>query len=463
METVGVFLRKEREAKNISLSEVSRQTKISKFYLDYIENDDYEKLPQGPYIKGYISSYSKLIGTDVQEALKLYDSLKNKDKPSEAKPPDIPRRTDRKISAPTPELNQLKRSSAALAGKLSSTSSAAATAVKAKSAALKAAVPPLNTFLNPFKNVLAAVAAGTKKMKPAAAVAGRWFNSKMKDAGAWASAIGPWTQKTLISAMKNAAWAVKAKGRLPSRRFWLVGTTALASVCMLILAGFGVYHLWFFDKSQMITAQPQPLPSKQPSKQIVLKKPSPASSMVAIKERLPSIPKSAFAAPQAIKAQEKRASDVPTPNLATRKGVEAKQSAVVPDKPGSGDDKKMLASAPPAQGSETAVVNVSVLKASVGTGVENRIPVGVDTTFPASTQRVYVWSQIEAKQFPTKIRHIYYFNGWKANDITLDVRASTWRTWSFKTISNDRYKGQWRVDITSEGGKILRRLHFEIN
>ena len=79
METVGVYLRKEREAKNISLSEVSRQTKISKFYLNYIENDDYEKLPQGPYIKGYISSYSKLIGSDVEEALKLYDSLNDKE------------------------------------------------------------------------------------------------------------------------------------------------------------------------------------------------------------------------------------------------------------------------------------------------------------------------------------------------------------------------------------------------
>jgi hypothetical protein len=463
METVGVFLRKEREAKNISLSEVSRQTKISKFYLDYIENDDYEKLPQGPYIKGYISSYSKLIGTDVQEALKLYDSLKNKGKPSETRPPDIPRRTDRKIPAPKPESNQLKQSSTALAGKLSSSFNAAATAVKAKSAALKAAAPPVNTFLNPFKKVFTSVAAGTQKMKPAAASTGRRVNSKMKDAGAWVSAIGPWTQKTLGAAIKNATLAMKAKGRLPSRRFWLVGTTALASGCILVLASFGVYHLLFFDKSQIIATQPQPPPSKQPSRQIVLKKPSPASSMVAIKERLPSIPKSAFAASQAIKAQEKRASAIPTSQLATKKNPEAKQLAIVPDNAESGDNKKILASAPPTQGSETAVVNVSVLKASVGTGVENRIPVGVDTTFPASTQRVYVWSQIEARQFPTKIRHIYYFNGWKANDIALDVRSSTWRTWSFKTISNDRYKGQWRVDITSEGGKILRRLHFEIN
>ncbi|MBC2710000.1 MAG: helix-turn-helix domain-containing protein [Desulfosarcina sp.] len=78
METVGAHLKKEREAKNISLREISRLTKISELYLDYIEKDDFEKLPQGPYIKGYISSYSRLIGGDVDKALTLYDSLYSK-------------------------------------------------------------------------------------------------------------------------------------------------------------------------------------------------------------------------------------------------------------------------------------------------------------------------------------------------------------------------------------------------
>ena len=75
MQTVGNYLRQEREAKNISLGEVAQLTKISKFYLDFIEKDDYEKLPQGPYIKGFISSYARLIGSNADEAIKLYNSL----------------------------------------------------------------------------------------------------------------------------------------------------------------------------------------------------------------------------------------------------------------------------------------------------------------------------------------------------------------------------------------------------
>jgi len=43
METDGAYLKKEREANNISLRKVSHSTKISEFYLDCLENDDYDK------------------------------------------------------------------------------------------------------------------------------------------------------------------------------------------------------------------------------------------------------------------------------------------------------------------------------------------------------------------------------------------------------------------------------------
>ena len=56
MQTVGNYLKSGREAKKISLSEISRTTKISKRYLDCLEQDDFEKMPGTPYIKGYITS-----------------------------------------------------------------------------------------------------------------------------------------------------------------------------------------------------------------------------------------------------------------------------------------------------------------------------------------------------------------------------------------------------------------------
>ena len=120
----------------------------------------------------------------------------------------------------------------------------------------------------------------------------------------------------------------------------------------------------------------------------------------------------------------------------------------------------MAASSSP--GSAAPAVNLRVLSATICSGIEDRMPAGVGTSFPSSVQRVYVWSQIEAREIPSRIRHIYYLKGRKISDVTLEVRSPNWRTWSYKSISDNRYHGQWRVDIASDGGKILRRLYFEI-
>lgn len=116
----------------------------------------------------------------------------------------------------------------------------------------------------------------------------------------------------------------------------------------------------------------------------------------------------------------------------------------------------------PSPGSATAIVHLKVLKASICSAINDRMPAGTGTSFPPTVQRVYVWNQIEAKQIPSKIRHIYYFKGQKISDVTLDIRSPNWRTWSYKRISNIRYRGQWRVDIATAGGKVLRRLYFQI-
>jgi len=75
MQTIGSCLKSGREARNIRLSEVAQSTKISKWYLDCLEKDEFDKIPGGPYIKGYIASYASYIGIEEEEILKQYDSL----------------------------------------------------------------------------------------------------------------------------------------------------------------------------------------------------------------------------------------------------------------------------------------------------------------------------------------------------------------------------------------------------
>ncbi|MEO8649912.1 MAG: helix-turn-helix domain-containing protein [Acidobacteriota bacterium] len=74
-ETLGEKLRRAREERGISISEVAEQTRIASLYLSSIENDDYKPLPGGIFNKGFVKSYARYIGYDEQEALHEYSNL----------------------------------------------------------------------------------------------------------------------------------------------------------------------------------------------------------------------------------------------------------------------------------------------------------------------------------------------------------------------------------------------------
>lgn len=68
----GEQLRAAREARNITLRDVSEQTRISMRYLEAIETDDYSRLPGGIFNKSFIKSYARYIGFNENEALEGY-------------------------------------------------------------------------------------------------------------------------------------------------------------------------------------------------------------------------------------------------------------------------------------------------------------------------------------------------------------------------------------------------------
>jgi cytoskeletal protein RodZ len=71
-QTLGEKLRQAREERDISISEVAEQTRISPHYIEAIENDDYSPLPGGIFNKGFIKSFAKFVGIDEDEALQDY-------------------------------------------------------------------------------------------------------------------------------------------------------------------------------------------------------------------------------------------------------------------------------------------------------------------------------------------------------------------------------------------------------
>jgi len=75
VEEIGERLRKEREARGISLAQISDETKISRMYLEALESGRFESLPGDPYNKAFIRAYARAIGWDAGTILHRYDEI----------------------------------------------------------------------------------------------------------------------------------------------------------------------------------------------------------------------------------------------------------------------------------------------------------------------------------------------------------------------------------------------------
>lgn len=73
--SIGGILRETREAKGLQLDDVTRVTRIGKHHLMAIEQDDFGKLPNPAYGRGFIKAYAQFLGLPGEELAQRYDSL----------------------------------------------------------------------------------------------------------------------------------------------------------------------------------------------------------------------------------------------------------------------------------------------------------------------------------------------------------------------------------------------------
>lgn len=71
--SLGSFLRMEREKKSISLEQIASATKVNIKLLHALEEERYDALPAKPFVRGFISSYAKVLGLDPREVLTRFD------------------------------------------------------------------------------------------------------------------------------------------------------------------------------------------------------------------------------------------------------------------------------------------------------------------------------------------------------------------------------------------------------
>ena len=69
---LGGVLRAKREELGLDYDQISKQIKIKPSYLEALENEEWDRLPSPPFVRGFISSYARVLGLLEEGLLALY-------------------------------------------------------------------------------------------------------------------------------------------------------------------------------------------------------------------------------------------------------------------------------------------------------------------------------------------------------------------------------------------------------
>jgi len=86
-ESFGRYLRREREMREISLEEISRETKIKLPTLTALEEDRFPDLPPTAFVRGFVRNYAECIGLEPRDAILRLDHFLQENFPEKVSPP----------------------------------------------------------------------------------------------------------------------------------------------------------------------------------------------------------------------------------------------------------------------------------------------------------------------------------------------------------------------------------------
>lgn len=119
------------------------------------------------------------------------------------------------------------------------------------------------------------------------------------------------------------------------------------------------------------------------------------------------------------------------------------------------------AKAPAAPAPEAPAGSLTISRMEIASSVENRQPVGVATSFPASQEKVFCYVELKDVPEEAAITYVFTLGLNEMGKVTQQVKKSSrWRTWASKSLGG--MKGDWKVDILDESGVVLQSAAFKV-
>ena len=74
METPGLMLKREREARGLTIPELARITRIPESSLEAIENNAFDALPAEIFVRGFLRNYARQLSISTDEIIQAYEA-----------------------------------------------------------------------------------------------------------------------------------------------------------------------------------------------------------------------------------------------------------------------------------------------------------------------------------------------------------------------------------------------------
>ena len=118
----------------------------------------------------------------------------------------------------------------------------------------------------------------------------------------------------------------------------------------------------------------------------------------------------------------------------------------------------MLVISLPASGQEN---EFTIARLVIGTGVENREPMGVAETFPATTEKVYCFLEATEILKDTEVSFVWFLGEKEMLKTNLPLQTGPkWRTFADKNIGG--MKGDWKVEVRDVKGNLVKDVKFKV-
>jgi len=95
-------------------------------------------------------------------------------------------------------------------------------------------------------------------------------------------------------------------------------------------------------------------------------------------------------------------------------------------------------------------------------GVVNRTPVEQGDVFPGDVKKLFCFTRVVGAKEDTEVIHEWYYKGRIISRVFLPVKSVSWRTHSSKTILPE-YTGEWKVEVMSKDGELLKQIYFAVH